>query len=77
MHVVKTKALISCAVTTQLICGFIFTYAKSKFLMTQLNFLNFVSARSLKRQGEFSDKGFDESTRCLQISYSLNTSIII
>ena len=30
-HVVKTKALISCAVTVQLICAFVFTYAKSRF----------------------------------------------
>ena len=27
----KTKVLISCAVTTQLICGFVFAYAKSLF----------------------------------------------
>ena len=27
----KTKALISCAVTAQLICGFVFAYAKSRF----------------------------------------------
>ena len=28
---VKTKALISCAVTAQLICAFVFAYAKSRF----------------------------------------------
>ena len=27
----ETKALISCVVTTQLICAFVFAYAKSKF----------------------------------------------
>ena len=27
----KTKALIRCAVTAQLICAFVFEYAKSKF----------------------------------------------
>ena len=27
----KTKALISCAVTAQLICVFVFAYAKSRF----------------------------------------------
>ena len=27
----KTKVLISCVVTTQLICAFVFTYAKSRF----------------------------------------------
>ena len=31
MHVAKTKALISCAVTAQLICVFVFAYAKSRF----------------------------------------------
>ena len=31
IHVAKTKALISCAVTTQLICVFVFAYAKSRF----------------------------------------------
>ena len=28
MYVAKTKALISCAVTSQLICVFVFAYAK-------------------------------------------------
>ena len=31
MYAVKTKALISCAVTAQLICVFVFAYAKSRF----------------------------------------------
>ena len=31
INVVKTKALISCRVTTRLICAFIFAYAKSRF----------------------------------------------
>ena len=31
IYVVKTKALISCTVTAQLICIFVFAYAKSKF----------------------------------------------
>ena len=30
-RIVKTKALISCAVTVQLICVFVFAYAKSWF----------------------------------------------
>ena len=30
-YVAKTKALISCAVTVQLICIFVFTFAKSRF----------------------------------------------
>ena len=29
--IAKTKALISCAVTAQLICVFVFAYAKSRF----------------------------------------------
>ena len=31
MYVVKTKALISFAVTVKLICVFVFAYAKSRF----------------------------------------------
>ena len=31
MYVAKTKALISCAVTTQLKCAFVFAYAKRRF----------------------------------------------
>ena len=31
IRVAKTKALISCAVTAQLICVFVFAYAKSRF----------------------------------------------
>ena len=31
IHVGKTKALISCAVTAQLICVFVFASAKSRF----------------------------------------------
>ena len=31
IYVVKTKAQISCAVTAQLICAFVFAYAKSRF----------------------------------------------
>ena len=31
IYVSKTKVLISCMVTTQLICTFVFTHAKSRF----------------------------------------------
>ena len=31
IYLAKTKALISCMVTAQLICVFVFTYAKSRF----------------------------------------------
>ena len=31
IHAAKTKALISCVVTAQLICGFVFAYANCRF----------------------------------------------
>ena len=31
IYVVKTKGLISCVVTAQLSCAFVFAYAKSRF----------------------------------------------
>ena len=31
IYVAKMKALVNCAVTAQLICGFVFAYAKSRF----------------------------------------------
>ena len=31
IYVAKTKALISCGITVQLICTFVFAYAKSRF----------------------------------------------
>ena len=36
IYVAKIKALISCTVTAQLICVFVFAFAKAGFLMTQL-----------------------------------------
>ena len=36
IRIAKTKALISCAVTAQLICVFVFAYAKAGFLITRL-----------------------------------------
>ena len=36
IYVAKIKALISCAVTTHLICAFVFAFAMAGFLMTQL-----------------------------------------
>ena len=35
-YVAKTKALISCAIIAQLICAFVYAYAKTAFLMTRL-----------------------------------------
>ena len=43
MHVVKTKALISCAVTAQLICAFVVAYAKSRFSHHRAHFVLFRS----------------------------------
>ena len=40
MHVVKTKELISFAVTAKLICVFVFAYAKSQF--SHDDYLNFI-----------------------------------
>ena len=36
MRVAKPKALISCVVTSQLICAFVFAYAKIQFLIMRL-----------------------------------------
>ena len=43
MYAAKTKPLISCAVTMQLICAFVLAYAKSRFShdLTHV-FINFV-----------------------------------
>ena len=60
IYVAKTKALISCTVTAQLICTFVFAYAKSRFshdaaqmkgtqnLKKLLHFPKFVSCNFLK-----------------------------
>ena len=42
-HVAETKALISCTVTTQLICSFLFIYAKTGFLIMCLIWNNNLS----------------------------------
>ena len=39
MHVAKTKALISFAVTAKLICVFVFAYAKSRFSHVAAHFI--------------------------------------
>ena len=36
IYIATRKALISCVVTAQLICAFVFTYAESRFFMMQL-----------------------------------------
>ena len=40
MYVAKTKALISFAVTTKLICVFVFAYAKSRFSHDEAHIFN-------------------------------------
>ena len=40
IYVVKKKALISCGFTAQLICGFVFAYAKSQFSHDAAQFIN-------------------------------------
>ena len=39
IYVVKTKALISFAVTVKLVCGFVLAYAKSRFSHDAANFI--------------------------------------
>ena len=41
-YVEETKVLISCRVTAQLICAFVFAYAKSMFSRDKVHVLNFV-----------------------------------
>ena len=41
IHVVKTKALISFAVTAKVICVFVFSYAKSRFSHDAAHFIFF------------------------------------
>ena len=43
IFVAKTKALISCAVTAKLICGFVFAYAKSRFSHFSIGAFIFIS----------------------------------
>ena len=39
IHIAKTKALISCTVTAQLICVFVFAYAKTRFSHNEAHIL--------------------------------------
>ena len=50
----KTKTLISCAVSLQLICVFVFTYAKSRF---SHDAAHIVSASSNNYPDQFSGRG--------------------
>ena len=49
IRVAKTKALISCAVTAQLICAFVFALQKSGFLVTRLKI--FIDLALLLKKG--------------------------
>ena len=39
IHIAKTKTLISCAVTTQLVCVFVFACAKIRFFLDAAHFI--------------------------------------
>ena len=47
MHVAKTKALISFAVTAKLICAFVFAYAKSRFSHNEAHIILFCAKEEL------------------------------
>ena len=49
IRIAKTKALISCAGTAQLICVFVFAYAKSRFSHNEAHFYCFCSKELLPR----------------------------
>ena len=58
IHVAKTKALISCKVTAQLICVFVFAYMqKAGFLMTRLNYCQLLEPRLKERCLLYSEPG--------------------
>ena len=42
IYVAKTKALISCAVTAQLICVFVFAFAKSRFSHNEAHIIIYI-----------------------------------
>ena len=47
IYVAKTKVLISCAVTAQLICTFVFTGEKSRFFMMRLIYSRIIQSNKL------------------------------
>ena len=50
MCVAKTKALISCAVFAQLICAFVFAYAKIRFFNSRITYVT--ACQFIKKQTE-------------------------
>ena len=44
----KTKALISCAVTTQLICVFVFAFAKSRFSHNEAHIIIYINRHNCR-----------------------------
>ena len=53
IHVAKTKALISFAVTAKLICVFVFAYAKSRFSHDEVQILSAFFVRNVSGSRTF------------------------
>ena len=51
MYEAKAKALISCAVTAQLICAFVFAYAKGRFSHDAAQFIIYWTDIAFSRHG--------------------------
>ena len=77
MYVAKTRALISCVVTAQLICVFVFAYAKNRFshdaahilwiLDKNLKIILFLSIRGMfKNNVDFCYKKLSSQHRLIQ-----------
>ena len=77
MYVAKTRALISCVVTAQLICVFVFAYAKTRFshdaahilwiLDKNLKIILFLSIRGMfKNNVDFCYKKLSSQHRLIQ-----------
>ena len=62
MNVAKTKALISCTVTAQLICVFIFAYAKSRFTQGTAHMICTFVLCIYARTRLYHDKAYDNIT---------------
>ena len=73
IRVAKTEALISCAVTAQLICVFVFAYAKSRFSYNEAQINGVVQLEKSNRKAMNSNWSNQKAKRKLQIkSMSLN-----
>ena len=78
IHVAKTKALISFAVTAKLICVFVFAYAKSRFSHDQARIISSLYIGNFKpiatimilrfwtdRSGQTAEEQSDQGLHCL------------